>query len=68
MFWLKKIKSAEYKSLDERVRDLYRKLDILDIEFSALTDKVIRAIARKALKKVDEPETKENISPQILPI
>lgn len=58
MFW-KKIRSAEFKLLHDKITELERKINILDIDLSLLADKLTLAVKKRAAKKTeDEPETK----------
>lgn len=60
----KKLNSDEYG-------ELRRRIDMLDLDISLLTDKLQKAISRKAIKKEPEPEEPEedkNKNPQMLPI
>ena len=66
MFW--KIKTKEYKELSEKYLDLSRKITLLEIDLSLLTDKLAKAISRKVIKKTEETEEEKNKNPQIIPI
>lgn len=70
MFWTK-IRSKEYNLLEEHIRELGMKISILEIDITLLTDRLSKAIGRKAIKKIEETEGEEkekNNNPQILPV
>ena len=57
----KQINSEEY-------RELRRRIDLLDIEISLVSEKLVKAIKRKAVKKVEETEEEDYKNEQILPM
>ena len=67
MFGLfERIKSSEYNELARRMADLDRKIHMLDMDISLLTDKLGKAIARKSVKKETVEESKDIKEPSIL--
>jgi len=65
MFWMKKIKSEEYKILLERIQNLERKLNFIEIDLSFLTDKLEKAVKKRIVKQEEKKETSKN--PMFLP-
>ena len=61
--WFKKkqINSEEY-------RELRRRIDLLDIEISLVSEKLVKAIKRKAVKKEEETDEEDYKNTQILPM
>lgn len=55
MFW--KIKTTEYKELDGRIISLQRKIDLLEIDLSLMTEKLAKAISKRAIKIKEEQKT-----------
>jgi len=65
MFW-KKIKSEEYKELLEKFKFIERKINMLEIDLSFLTDKLEKAVRKRIVKQEEEKkETSKN--PVLLP-
>ena len=63
LFFKKKlqINSDEYLQLR-------RRLDLLDIEISLVSEKLVKAIKRKAVKKEEETDEEDYKNTQILPM
>lgn len=66
MFW-NKIKSAEYDELQKRIAELDRKVNLLDLDLSAVIDKLQKAISKKIIKKEEaQSEAKDIKEPGVL--
>lgn len=63
MFFKKKppLQSEEYK-------ELRRRIEMIDIDISLLTDKLAKAISRRVIKKEEEPAEDKYKNEQILPM
>ena len=69
MFWRKQIITSEAKLLSEKISDLNKKLAMQEIDIALLTDRLMKAVTRKAIKKVDpEEENEETKKPVLVPI
>ncbi|MBA7653471.1 hypothetical protein ES703_61320 [subsurface metagenome] len=64
MFW-KKIKSEEYKILLERIQNLERKLNFIEIDLSFLTEKLEKAVKKRIVKPEKQKDNSKN--PVLLP-
>lgn len=58
--FFKKIKSEEYKILLERIQNLERKLNFIEIDLSFLTDKLEKAVKKRIVKQEEKKETSKN--------
>ena len=59
MFWKKKLKSEEYKALLEKLMQVTRRVDLLEVDINLISDKLVKAIQRKAIKKPEETASTE---------
>lgn len=64
VFW-KKIKSEEYKILLERIQNLERKLNFIEVDLSFLTDKLEKAVRKRIVKTEEKKDNSKN--PVLLP-
>jgi hypothetical protein len=63
MFWnkpKKEINTREYQELSKRIATI-------ELDIALITDRLTKAIVRKAIKKKEEPEEENNKNPVILP-
>lgn len=67
--WKKKklLNSTEFKELIEKLNALHRRIDMLDIDLSLQTDKLAKAISKKAITKKEETDTDTSKNPVLLP-
>jgi len=63
-FW-KKIKSEEYKILLERIQNLERKLNFIEVDLSFLTEKLEKAVRKRFIKQEEKKDNSKN--PVLLP-
>ena len=69
VFFKKYLESSESKLLSQKISELNKKVAMQEIDIALLTDRLTKAITRKAIKKVDpEEEKEENKKPVLVPI
>ena len=63
------MESSESKILKEKLSELNKKVAMQEIDIALLTDRLTKAITRKAIKKVEpEEEKEEDKKPVLVPI
>ena len=63
--FFKKIKSEEYKILLERLKNLERKFNLIEIDLSFLTVKLEKAVRKRLVKAEEEKDNSKK--PVLLP-
>jgi len=68
-FFKKYLESEEYEILALKISAINKRIAMQEIDIALLTDRLTKAVTRKAIKKEDPEEKKEgNKNPVLLPI
>jgi len=68
-FFKKYLESKEYEILALKISSINKRIAMQEIDIALLTDRLTKAVTRKAIKKTEpEEEKEENKNPVLLPI